>query len=406
MLRAMRTCFAAGLLVPVAGPPQRDGAVLVEDGRVAAVGAASDLTQQADRSHRFEGVVMPATVEADAAVELHDALPDSDEGDVDEAAVQGRWGALAGRTTGWDGDRWARSARRGVQALLRGGVAITVDGVRRGDGVAASRRAGLAGDSLVVLENIERGELETVRAAAGAALRRRVTGRRIGLAVDATQPDGIIRPLVQEGGGAPLALTTAPGAPVRAGWLEKLGALRPGVVVGPDPNVSGADAARLAAEDVTVLLSPNGWPERDAPPLAPLASAGVPVRLGSGPVAQPDPLATAAAFAAEAARQGLTRWPTTEGQLTLGRAALRLVTVDGAAGLAQVRAGRLTEQGPAHLVALDLPPDDVDLDGLAAAGAGRQIATVLGGVRATRRRSAEVEWPPIDRQEWRDGQGG
>jgi cytosine/adenosine deaminase-related metal-dependent hydrolase len=58
--------FSADWVVPVAGPPIRDGAVLIEDGRIAAVGAAAELGP----GERFEdSAIVPGLVNAHSHLE-------------------------------------------------------------------------------------------------------------------------------------------------------------------------------------------------------------------------------------------------------------------------------------------------------------------------------------------------
>ncbi|HZA44553.1 MAG TPA: hypothetical protein VE568_04515, partial [Rubrobacter sp.] len=61
--------FAAGTLMPVASPPIQDGAVLVRDGRIAAVGPLADLGRGApDAEVRFfpKYTIIPGAVNAHA----------------------------------------------------------------------------------------------------------------------------------------------------------------------------------------------------------------------------------------------------------------------------------------------------------------------------------------------------
>ena len=63
------TIFAAGLLVPIAGPAIRDGAILVRDGRIAAVGTLEDIGREsADAELRFfpRYTIVPGAVNAHA----------------------------------------------------------------------------------------------------------------------------------------------------------------------------------------------------------------------------------------------------------------------------------------------------------------------------------------------------
>jgi 5-methylthioadenosine/S-adenosylhomocysteine deaminase len=62
----VRTVYSADWVVPVGAPPIRDGAVAVEDGRIAAVGPASEL----GAGERFEeAVILPGFVNAHAHLE-------------------------------------------------------------------------------------------------------------------------------------------------------------------------------------------------------------------------------------------------------------------------------------------------------------------------------------------------
>src|ERR687894_487348 len=72
------TIFAAGLLLPVSGPAIRDGALLVRDGRIAAVGTLEDIGREsADAELRFfpRDTIVPGAVNAHAHLGFrrHDA---------------------------------------------------------------------------------------------------------------------------------------------------------------------------------------------------------------------------------------------------------------------------------------------------------------------------------------------
>lgn len=83
------------------------------------------------------------------------------------------------------------------------------------------------------------------------------------------------------------------------------------------------------------------------------------------------------------------------------------VTVDGAAALGWGdQAGALVPGRRADfvVVAVDATPATAYAQVLAR-GAGRQVLTVLGGVRVARRGSADSPWPPLDRHELRPAPG-
>ncbi|HET6884575.1 MAG TPA: hypothetical protein VFH32_00025, partial [Rubrobacteraceae bacterium] len=63
------TIFAAGLVLPVSAPDIRDGAVLVREGRIAAVGTLEELGQgNPDAQLRYfpHGTIVPGAVNAHA----------------------------------------------------------------------------------------------------------------------------------------------------------------------------------------------------------------------------------------------------------------------------------------------------------------------------------------------------
>lgn len=406
MLASMATLYTAPAVVTGDGRRLSDGGVLVEGERVRAVGPAGELDAGGPRRHHVEGAVVPGLVDAATLVELSDALGT---GAADPAPDPAR--ALA-RPAGdeavaaeWDADRRQRSARRGAQQLLRGGVGLATDHVRWGVGVPALARTRLPGDSLIDVGAVTAGEADDVAAAVGARLDRRAAGRRVGVAVSAPPDDGDVAGLaavVRGIGQAPLRVTTRPGRPVDTEALAHAGALRPGVIVGPNPAVDAATAARLARAGVAVLVVPRA---ASPPDLAALGEGGVDVVLGGGLTAAPDPLADAAAFAALATGAGMGRWPPADGP-PVTEAALGLVTAAGADRLGWGEtAGVLAPGRRADLVAVEDPAAAGGEPEAVLAAAGRQVLTLVGGVQRARRRSADVAWPPIDRQAWRDEPG-
>src|SRR5690606_40825032 len=89
--------------------------------------------------------------------------------------------AVDGLTGTWSPERWARSARRGVQRSLRAGVTCVTDVVTRGPAVPAASRAGLLGDSLVEIAFVDHREADDVAAALRVSLDRPAAGRRVGI---------------------------------------------------------------------------------------------------------------------------------------------------------------------------------------------------------------------------------
>jgi cytosine/adenosine deaminase-related metal-dependent hydrolase len=83
-----------------------------------------------------------------------------------------------------------------------------------------------------------------------------------------------------------------------------------------------------------------------------------------------------------------------------------LVTGVGAARLGWGEtAGSLAPGRRADLVAVEDTGAATGRAEAVLAAAGRQVLTVLAGVQRARRASADVVWPPIDAQAWRD-EGG
>lgn len=426
--------YTADVVCPMSVPPVADGGVLTEGTRVAAVGVADALRADADREHHIDGVLLPGLVNATTQVEHADAHELAGSSPPDE------WLAAVGAATdAWEDDRWARSARRGVQLVLRSGTTTTGDLVTRGDAVPASARAGLAGDSWVEIGEVDRREKDAVIRALEHTLTLPAGGRRVGIAArgcagldteviealaDLAERTGV--PLharvarsaaevsaIRHGSGPLATAARARGlhfswldggtglSPVRYldlfGWLTARTTLAHGVWV------SDEDLGLLAERDVTMVCCPRS----DAllaggeAPLDRYARCGVRLALGTdSPAAVPDcdVLADAAAWADLARRQGLRSWPSPAGPVPVEDQALRLATCDGADAMGWgAHAGRLEVGRRADLVGVEVAttPARVAADVLAA-GAGRQVLTVLGGVRAARRSSADRPWPAVD----------
>ncbi len=422
----------------MSGPPLADGAVLVTDGVIMALGTRSDLRPSADREHHVDGVLLPGLVDG------HTVLEHSDVREIARPGPFHVWlRAVLGYTSGWDAERWTRSAHRGVQDALRHGVTAVVDSVLRGPGVPAASRAGLAGHSLVQVMLVDADQHDDVLAAVATSLDRPAPGRTVGVAPHSpyTLGTGVLQALgaLAAARGRPLqiraaesnaeiaALRTGDGPLVdlvadvgldvewadggtgrgAIGYLESLGLLRPGTTIAHGVWVDLAEARSLAANGVGVVCCPraNGMLGVGDAPLERFADAGVPLALGTGSAAaagDADLLAEAAAWVEVARRRDLFFWPSAAGPIQLEEAAIRLATVDGAraVGLGDV-AGVLEPGRRADLlgVSLDTGVDTVYAD-LIRRGTGRQVLTVLGGLRKSRRADADQPWPALE--EWKD----
>lgn len=429
--------YRARVVLPISAPPVADGAVVVEDGQVVAVGPARELAGRASREYRVDGVLLPGLVNARTRVEHTDAAG------VTFSGGHERWrDAVAARTRGWDEARVGRSAQRGVHALLRAGVTCNGDVVGVGPAVPALTRAGLMGDSWIEVEGVDERGHDPLVTALERSLGLPAPGRRVGITVPGPEAvgTGVLQALTELAArhDAPLcvpaarsrgevaAITHGSGplaaAAVQRGlgmeWLEggaqldpvsyldACGVLAPGATVAHAIHIDADDAALLAARGVTVVVASRAAARTrlGAPPLALYAEAGVTVALGTDDPAASgdvDVLAEAQAFASAARITGLSTWPTSVGALPLPEAALRLVTVDGAAALGWGdRAGAIAPGRRADLVGVEV---DADPDHAAAAvvsrGPGRQVLTVVGGVQRARRSSADVPWTEHDPRE-------
>lgn len=430
--------YSSSVLCPMTGPPLAEGAVLVSDGIIVAVGPRCDLAPSADREHHVDGVLLPGLVDGHTAVEHSDAR------DLAKPGPFHLWlRAVLGFTNGWDEQRWARSAHRGVQDALRHGVTSTVDWVVRGPGVPATSRAGLGGHSLVQIMLVQASEHDPVLAAVAAALDRPAHGRTIGIAAHApyTLGTGVLQALgalaasrnrpfqikAGESNAEITALRNAEGplmellAAARmdfewsegglgcgpVAYLDQLGLLRPPLTVAHGVWLDLAEARLLAAAGVGVVCCPraNAMLQVGDAPLERFADAGVPLALGTGgpaAVGDADLLSDAAEWVATATRRGLFFWPSAAGPIPLEQAAIRLATVDGAKTLGLGATAGILEPGRrADLVGVLISTDvDTVYDDLVHRGQGRQVLTVLGGLRKSRRPDADQPWP--DLEEWKD----
>jgi aminodeoxyfutalosine deaminase len=424
--------YSASVVCPMDGPPLGDGGVLVDGERVVAVGPADRLAAGADRRHHLEGVILPGLVDAATRFEWSDLR--------DAAVPPGIQPETAdGLTAAWSGDRWQRSARRGVQESVRAGVTCAGDTVVRGTGVPAACRAGLTGSSHIELHEVDDTHLDAALRAVDASLGLPAPGRRVGLAVrsPATVSTGVLAGLAERARrhGAPLHVPcarsraevealrrgTGPLAELarRSGrtydWLgrgldqtpvellERCGALTARTTLGHGVWVTPADAERIASSGAAVVCTPrlDAIAGAGQAPLEVYADAGVRLALGTGgpPFADADLLGEAAAWVHAALQRGLTAWPTPDGPRSLEHQALRLVTVEGAAALgAHDVAGTIAVGRRADLlgVAVAATPRDAHRV-LIHRGAGRQVLTVVAGVARARRSPADA-WPPLDRR--------
>jgi aminodeoxyfutalosine deaminase len=429
--------YTADVVCPMTGPPLADAGVLVRDDVIVAVGARADLEDRADRVHAQRGVLLPGLVNAHAHLEHADAH------ELARPGPQHVWAAaVAGLTATWDARRWKRSAHRGVQHVLRSGATTVGDVVHRGPAVPAASRAGLRGDSFVAIDGVDVREQDAVLTAVARTLGLPAAGRRVGIAPlgPTAVGVGVLQALaaLAERTGAPLRIPAAwtqaevvalwgGDGPVaercrdlglRFEWLDdggtqlppvrylaQLGALLPTTTLAHGTWVEDNEAALLAQLRVGVAVCPRADALLQAgdAPLERYAQAGVRLALGTGSAAAVpdlDVLAEAPAWVALARERGLMFWPSSVGPIPLEEAAVRLLTIDGARAMGwQGHAGLLEPGRRADLVVVDVAASpETAYRAIVEEGPGRQVLTVLGGVRKARRAGADEPWPVIDHE--------
>lgn len=433
------TLYSAPVVCPMSGPPLADGAVLVDGSRIAAVGDRRELQRQATRHHRVEGVLLPGLVNGHTHLELFDAA---------QLALSGphhAWTeAVDGFTSLWDGERWGRSAHRGVLQSLRSGTTAVFDTVTRGPAVPAASRAGLAGTSFVDIADVDIADADEVLEQVEHALTLPAEGRRVGIApADPTRlGTGVMQSLgalakrtgamlqvhAGQSNAEVLALRDASGpiadraraagkvyewleggAPTPVRYLDALGLLTESTSLVHGVRLDAGEARLLARRGTTVVCCPraNERLQMGALSLDLLAEAGVSLALGTESMAaatDQDVLAEAAAWVTLAEQAGLHLWPGGAGPTGLAEAAVRLATVDGARALGWGdRCGVLEQSRRADLAGIGIETTTAAVyRDLIDEGAGRQVLTVIGGVRKARRPSADEPWPDIDDDSWRE----
>lgn len=416
------------------GPPFDDGGVLVSGESIVAVGEATVLRRDADREQHLPGVLLPGFVNAHTHLELADAAS------LAQPGPQHHWQrAVDGLTSTWDAATWSHSARRGVLHALRYGTTCLGDVVHRGPGVPAASRAGLAGDSWVQITDVDVREQDAVLAALRHSLGLAAPGRRLGIGVGSTARLGIgtLQAIARLGdeldvpvhvhaavdqaevraiwhGDGPMA-QDADGRGAQYEWigegtgfgpvryLAECGIVRPGNSIAHGVWVDDAEARALGSEQTSVVLCPRADERLQAgtSPLERYARAGVRMALGTESLAAVpdlDPLAEAAAWIAAARSQEIALWPGAGGPVELEEQAVRLLTCDGAAAMGWAsHSGVMAPGRRADLVAVDVPTTAATAyRDLTTVGVGRQVLTVLGGVRRSRRPDGDTPWPFLD----------
>ena len=168
------TLHTAPTVLPVAGPPIRDGAVAVDDGRIVWVGplrewiASEGATRAGSAAPErvepervdWSGLLAPGLVNAHAHLQ-YSAYADMCTPGVDFLD----WiSTHAPRNRTMTGVDWQRSTATGVAALLRSGTTAVADVVAVPEGIDVVATAGLAGISYVEAVGADDDRWPTVRA--------------------------------------------------------------------------------------------------------------------------------------------------------------------------------------------------------------------------------------------------
>jgi len=408
------TAHSAPVVLTLTGAPLRDGAVLVDGDRVAAVGPARDVVPAGVRVRAHRGVLLPGLVNAHAHLEYGPSFADL----ASSGLAFPAWIAqLTRRRRGKDDTSWLVEARGSVHALLRTGTTCVADVVTTGPGVRAAALAGLAGTSYVEAVGaddaswpVERARLEVLLAAGGRTLGisphtlstlsseafrdcarlARERGLRLhphlaetteeaelvlsgtGAFASALRGIGLVHDLLDVGSGR-----------TPAEQADHLGGLGPDVHVAHGVHLSASDRALLRSRDTAVALCTrsNAVLRAGEAPVAALLAEGSPVALGTDSLASTpdlDLLAEARATRDLARRQGAPA----DG---LAELLVRAATVGGAAAMGLSGAGTLVPGGRADLAVFDVPTDGDPYTALLDHGPGRCTATVVAGRLVHRR---------------------
>ncbi len=410
--------WRAGWVLPITGPPLRDGAVAMDDGVIVDVGRSADVCARAPdvtpQDLGDDAILMPGLVDAHCHLEW--SCFDGIVGPRPFARWLGAFLPLRACMDGEDDHRAA--ALHGAARALAAGTTTLADSGPTGAGVDALTRVGLRG--VVHLEAFGTGDDAGEAEAHAAALATRVAeldrraasaGGRVAVGVSPHAPysagpvlwralrghadlarrawathiaespdedDAILRrtgELADLFAAAQLAVGRWDGAGGVASRMDAAGALVAGLVAAHCVRVDAADAARLRARGAGVAHCPrsNAYLRCGTAPLRVLDDADVPVGLGTdSPASGGDYDLRAEARACRAAHG-----PAAPDDARL----LRMITADAAQvlGLAG-HAGALAPGRPADLLVLRRAPGSGAADPhTAALDAGTTVDTVMVG---------------------------
>jgi cytosine/adenosine deaminase-related metal-dependent hydrolase len=401
------TLHAAPVVLTMTGEPLYGGAVLVEGDRVAAVGPRSSF--DVDHVREWPGILMPGLVNAHAHLEYGPPFAD--------LATSGlpfpQWIAeLNKRRMAMTEQDWQVAARGSGHRLLGTGTTAVADIVTHGPAIGVVRSLGLQGISYGELAGVDaKGwptawqRLEAILATGAEGISPHtlytLSSTVFRNMVDVARERGLrLHPHLAEtsdeaewvlsGTGAladfvarfgldfELAGKGAGTSPVQ--HCDELGGLGPDVHVAHGVHVDAADRALLRERRTVVALCTrsNAILQAGEAPVADYLAEGSPVAIGTDSLASCpdlDLLAEARAARDLARKQGLEH---PEEQL------VDALTRGGAQAVGQ-DLGTIREGARADLAVFDVPVEGDPYASLVAHGAGRCVATVLGGRLVHRR---------------------
>ena len=393
----MSTILSAGWVVPVEGPPIRDGRVAVEDGLVAWVGGPSDPgAPDGGKVDLGRGVLLPGLVNAHCHLELSHLR-----GRLQRGRGFAQWVEELVALRAADGPGAVRAAAARAIREVQGTGTVAIGDVSN-DLAHLDLLAGSPLSAVVFHELLGWNPARAAVIAESADARRlgpvaaRVEVRLAAHAPHSVSP-ALLAEIVKRGGPAAIHLAEsaeesrfllrgdgawqrfldrrglgdlpfdAPGlSPVR--YLDDLGALRPGLVAAHCVYVDDADRARLAAQGVHVAVCPRsnlnlgvGIPDVPA-----LLAAGVRLCLGTDSLASVDSLDLAEDMAAlrrefpELHPAVIVEMATAGGARALGLSGLGAIAPGMRADLVYAPADRAPDDPAAFLVSGDARPRRVD----------------------------------------------
>jgi aminodeoxyfutalosine deaminase len=364
---------AASWVVPISGAPIREGGVLVEDGRIVAVGPADGLRRRETNVSEYAGILMPGLINAHAHLQYGPSFADLAAGG--QAFPDWLLGMterrLATSDDGWRAEvraSWTRAHASGTVAVAdivtsASALDVQIPGVRYLESVALAsaawpaeqdrleplladhREAGLSPHTLYTLGT---------GALTGSIGLARRTGRRLHPHLAETADED---QFIREGNGPfaawPFAAELRDGGGAGcspAEYLDSLGGLGPDVHVAHGTHLAEADRALLRRRGTAVALCArsNAILGAGVPPVAALLREGNAIAVGTDSLASTpdlDLLAEARVLAAAAAAQGyadadlavrILHACTAGGAAAIGRSDLGVLAAGASAAIAHV----------------------------------------------------------------------